>query len=120
MTPKTPSLTASPSELTLSTGSKVTLTCATSSHGSVSYKFLLNVKDIPHASGSSNTYTVPSKVTTSINSYTCKVTISGAESLPSTDHKVEFVGEFILSMILEYVMLIFRTFKQFAMTCYAL
>ena len=89
--PKTPTLTSSTTAPLLVSGSKVTLTCATSSHGSVSYKFLLNGKDIPHTSG--NTYTVPSTATANSNSYTCKATISGAESVPSAEVKVKFVGE---------------------------
>ena len=90
--PKKPSLKSSQSASTLLTGTKMTLTCATSSHGTVSYRFLLNNKEVYH--GSHNIYTVPSNTATAnSNSYTCKATISGAESVASGDVKVKFVGE---------------------------
>merc|ERR1719242_1499481 len=69
----------------------MTLTCATSSHGTVSYRFLLNNKEVYH--GSHNTYTVPNTATANSNSYTCKATISGAESVPSGEVKVKFVDK---------------------------
>ena len=73
----------------------MTLTCATASKGQVTYKFLLNNRELQ--TGLNNKYTVPSKAMANSNSYTCKVIISGAESVASGEHKILIVGEFIVA-----------------------
>ena len=87
--PKTPTLTSSISASTLLTGTKVTLTCKTSSQGQVSYKFLLNGQEIA-GSGPGSSYEVTSSVGSS--SYTCTATINGVQSTASSRHLIKFVG----------------------------
>ena len=89
--PKTPTLTAKPSASVVKSGSQVTLTCKTSSSGSVSYKFYNNSQEIPHTSGSS--YTVSSSVSTVVTNYTCRAAISGAQSAHSRQYQLKFLGE---------------------------
>ena len=94
--PKTPTLTASPSDSTVAMGTRVTLTCATSSHGTTTYRFLLNNKEVYH--GSSNKYTTPTSASGNSNSYTCTATISGAQSAPSTQHGISYSGKLLKNM----------------------
>ena len=89
--PKTPSLTSS-ARGTQPAGTKVILTCKTTSPETATYTFYKNnnTKEIPNA-GSSGSYVVPA--TAGQNSFTCKAIISGVTSAASSSVSLNFVGE---------------------------
>ena len=93
--PKKPTLNSSIKDLTVSSGTKVTLTCKTDSQGTISYKFLKNGHEI---SGATNgpTYNVPTQATSQPDSYTCVAIVNGAQSNTSTEQKIHFIGKFNL------------------------
>ena len=88
--PKTPSVTASPSDAKVAVNTKITLTCKTSSSGATSYKWLLNNHLISH-SPTTNTYTVPTSKTGS-GTYSCVATVSGVDSSPSAGKVITVIG----------------------------
>ena len=90
--PKTPSLTSSASGIQ-QTGTKVTLTCKTTSPGSVTYKFYKSNSEIhiSSSSGRSGSYVVPD--TAGQNSFTCKAIISGVTSAASSSVSLKLVGK---------------------------
>ena len=74
----------------------MTLTCKTSSPGSVSYKFFVNGSKNVY-SGSSGGYVIPSTGGEQ-NTFTCKTIISGVTSAPSSAVNITFVGEFFMNI----------------------
>ena len=88
--PQTPTLTASPSDSTLESGTSVTLTCLTASHGTTTYQFLKD--DTEQANQSTSTYSVTA-ATTDTGSWTCTATISTVVSSASTATTITVVGK---------------------------
>ena len=94
MIPKTPTLSASPSDATIESGTSVTLTCATASTGTITYKFLRDTTVVN--TGSSATHAITT-ATSDSGTYTCVVTISTVDSVASSGHAMTVVGKFELS-----------------------
>ena len=110
--PITPTLTASVTNSTIKTETKLTLTCAsTSTHGissnSISYTFLKNKKTISPPPPPGSQYTVNTSQPSDKTSYTCKVDINGVSSLSSLEHSVRVVGEFTWSLFLSEITVFF-------------
>ena len=94
--PKTPSLSATPSDATIESGTVVTLTCATASVGTITYKFMQDTSMA--ASGTDNTLVVTTS-TTDTGTYTCVVTISAVDSVASSGHTMTVVGKYIVDLL---------------------
>ena len=94
MIPKTPTLSASPSNATIASGTSVTLTCATASSGNITYTFLRDTKVVN--TGPSATHAITTAKSDS-GTYTCVVTISFVDSVVSSGHAITVVGKFELS-----------------------
>ena len=93
--PKTPQLTASTgTALTVTKNAPETLTCHTDSKGTVTYTYYSGGHEISHA-GHGSTYKVPTSSTGNRSSYTCAVTISGAQSATSSALAIQVVGEYV-------------------------
>ena len=90
--PQTASLSVSPSDATIETGTSVTMTCATASttSGSITYIFLETATEVQN--GASAIYTLTA-ATSDTGSYTCTATISGVASVASTAHAMTVVGK---------------------------
>ena len=82
VTPQTPTLTVSPVDATLESGTSVTFTCLTASSGTTTYQFLKGGAE--EASQSSGDYIVTS-ATTHTGTWTCTATISSEVSSSSTE-----------------------------------
>ena len=97
MIPQTPSLTVSPSDATIQTGTSVTLTCATAStsSGTITYIFLEGVNPVQSSASATHTLTA---ATSDSGSYTCTATISGVVSVASSAHVMAVVGESKVNM----------------------
>ena len=94
--PHTPTLTVSPTDVTLETGTPVTLTCATiSTGGTVTYDFLKDGTSV--ASQSSGTYTISNSSPADTGTYTCTVSINSVTSLTSSGHTTTVVGESLMN-----------------------
>ena len=89
--PKTPTLTASPSNSTLKPGMTILFTCETGSAGSqVIYTFLHNSNRLQ--SGLNSTYELRSVSPPNSGSYTCVVSVNYVDSHPSVAHNVLVKG----------------------------
>ena len=102
--PKPPTLTSSANSSVQPTGTKVTLTCKTTSSGSVSYKFYKNdmeIEDIGN-SGRTGSYVIPS-TDGKTNSFTCKTVINGVTSAASSAVSVGFTGKFKVQLFLLFI-----------------
>jgi len=91
--PKTPTLSRSPSDATIESGTAVTLTCATLSSGSVTYTFTRDGSTQVQSS-SSATYDLSSAATSDTGSYTCVASISSVDSVASNADAMTVVGEY--------------------------
>jgi len=90
LTPKTPSLSVSPSDANIKAGTPVTLTCTTESSGdNMSYKFLRDSTLVATESTSSHVINSPTSAET--GAYTCVVTINGVASPASSSHAMTVV-----------------------------
>ena len=87
--PQMPTLTVSPSDTTLESGTNVTFTCLTQCAGTATYHFMKG--GIEEASQQSGTYTV-TVATTHAGSWTCTVTINTVVSSASTATTITVVG----------------------------
>ena len=91
--PVTPTLTRSPSEATIESGTGVTLTCATASvGGTATYTFRQD--GTPVQSNAGATYNLASSATTDSGDYTCTAIISSVESQASTIDTLTIVSEY--------------------------
>ena len=121
--PSKPTLTASVTNSTIKTKTKLTLTCSTSSQGissnSISYTFLKNNKTISPPPPPGSQYTVNTSHASDKTSYTCKVDINGVSSLSSLEHSVRVVGEFTWSLFLSEIIVFFYLSVLFLQTCNA-
>ena len=91
--PKTPSISVSPSDAYVASGTSVTLTCTTaSSSARISYKFRQGAAEV--ATRSTNSLTISSVAIAQSGTYSCVVQISGVNSAASTGHSMTVVGKF--------------------------
>lgn len=90
--PQTPTLSRSPTDATIQTGTAVTFTCTTASSGSTTYTFLRDSTQVQ--SGASATLDLTSAAPSNTGSYTCTATISGVDSVASNADSLTVVGEY--------------------------
>ena len=90
MIPETPTISASPSDATIESGTSVTFTCATASGGTATYMFM---RDSSVAASGSESSLVITTSTTDTGTYTCVVSISAVDSVASSGHNMTVVGE---------------------------
>ena len=90
--PKAPTLSRSPTDATIESGTSVTLTCATLSSGSVTYTFTRDSTQVQ--SSSSATLDLTSAATIDTGSYTCVASISSVDSVASNAEAMTVVGEY--------------------------
>ena len=89
VSPSTPTLTSSNSASPLPNGTTVTLTCNTTSPGSVTYTFYKWGQEVP-GSGPGSRY----QVKRCNSSYTCTARINGVQSEHSNVIPLKFIGKF--------------------------
>ena len=96
--PQTPTLTVSPSDVTIESGTSISLTCTTASStgGDVTYSFIKDSSLL--VSQASGTYSIDSSTTGDSATYTCTVTINSHTSQASDESTfIVFGGYIILS-----------------------
>ena len=89
--PVTPTLTPSPSETTIESGTSLTLTCATTSTGTITYIFKKDGTAVQTSAAA--TYTIPSPTTSDTAAYLCVAQITAVDSHDSGTHSLTVVGE---------------------------
>ena len=91
--PKTPSISVSPSDAYVESGTSVTLTCTTaSSSSSFEYEFKYGTTSVYTGAASSKTLTVDPTMS---GTYICLVRIRSVASAASTGHPMTVVGRLL-------------------------
>ena len=98
MLPKTPTLSVVPSDATIESGTRVSVSCVTSSTGSsITYNFFKDGKAVTSQSG--GTYIMGSISNGDSGIYTCSVTINSVTSVASSNHYLIVVGESMVNVL---------------------
>ena len=96
MIPQTPTLTVTPSDETIESGTNITVTCITASTGrNATYNFLRDGYVV--TSQTCDTYMMSSLNISNSGTYTCTATINTVTSVVSSGHRFTVVGEYIVT-----------------------
>ena len=99
--PQTPTLSVTPSDSSIESGTSVALKCATTStYAPITYSFFKRTTGIEYdiISQSGDTYTMENISTDDSGYYKCSVTMNSKESYRSTGHTIEVVGEYMVKV----------------------